>query len=598
MALADWALRAAGLAGTRSDSVRPPAGAVSSPIYNSVPHQPLWPAFEGPSSINLSERNIYAARCIEQIANSISGLPIVAGNVKSRTPRPTTRLQGLLGEAPGGPNPLWSSTKLKRYSVMQYLILGKFAWLHEFDKAGNIVALWPLMAQWLVPVVAGTGSPDYFEKFRYGAMGSPGYREFTPDQITYIWRPSLHDFRQPSSPLALAAWGINIMHMLDQFDHGFLGNGGVPAHMVTTPGFEDKAQRRAFRDQFRRKFGGPQNINKVMFAEYNDDPGEFGSTPSSASVDVKVIGQSQKDSQFDVLRDSRIRDMCVAFGVPLSLLGNSADSKYTNMQTDRDNYWKETISPKLTELADAINLTLGAKLDGINDVCWFDTANVPELRKAPTLPPAEGLQAVDRGYITPDEWRDDLNLPPLPDGAGEKPRELTAVPAPVAEPVPAEDPASTPPPPVRAAAVRVDLLGVVRAQLATELSAAQAEITARLAGKRGGRKRAHASLDLSLAYEPEHWAGRLVSNLGPALRAAGFSDPQIEGWSEDVTEQVREHLHVQQSMQGGFSTEAMMGLLGQQSGQVDAGYVAAALAQIQSGGLAAGDVLTALGGAA
>lgn len=612
MALADIALRIMGAGELRHDSVRPPSGAVSSPTYNAIPHQPLWPGWEGPTSINLAERNLYAFRCIETIANSISGLPIVAGNVKSRAARPSTRMMNLLGEAPGGPNPLWSSAKLMRYAVSQYLILGKFAWLHEYDKQGRIIALWPLMAQWLVPVVAGLGAPNYFEKFRYGSQGSPGYREFTPDQITYIWRPSLHDFRQPEAPLKLAAYGIKIAHLLDQFDDGFLSNGGVPTHLIITPPFDTAPERRSFRDQFRRKMTGVANANKAMFAETENEPGEFGTTSTQQTIDVKVIGQSQKDSQMDVMRSSRIVDMCVNFGVPLSLLGDSSNSKYTNMEVDRDNYWKETIKPKLAELADAINLTLGVRLDGPNDVMWFDTSSVPELRKAPVFTEAGGIAAVAAGVITPDEYREDRGLPPLPDNAGDTVRppllgggkggagtQALAAEAAAGIPVGLPDtaaggsPEAPPVPPLRAVATRVDLMPLVRDQLATELASHRHEIEARLAGKRGGRKRAHAQLDLALAYEVEHWAPRMARNLGPTLRTAGFSDDQIEDWSTDVTEKVYEQLHMQQSVQSTFEPEAYMGLLSH--GGVDAGYLEHGLKQISAGRITGPDFLAALG---
>jgi HK97 family phage portal protein len=607
MGLRDLALRSAGVRARppRATSVRPPAGALESPNFYGTPHQPLWPSFEGATQINLAGRNLYAARCLEKIADSISGLPYQGGNVKSRSARPTTRRMQLLGPAPGGPNPLWSSARLWRYSLIQYLAMGKMAWLNERDDAGRIRAYWPLMAQHLVPVLAAPGGEHYFESYRYGTRGAQGYREFPLDEVTYVYRPSQLDMRQPEAPLRLARQGIEVLRLIDEFDRAFLDNGGVPAHLVITPAFtgEDaRKSRNSFRNQFGRKFGGARNAGKTAFAEFEDEPGDYGQGTPRQTVDVKVIGQSQKDSQMAETRLARIDDMCTALGVPLSLLGISRDSKYTNMTSDRENYWKETIKPFLVDIEDAVN-TATVELDGPLDVGWFDTSGVPELRKPPVLDPAEGIAAVSNRLITVDEWRADRGLPPLPNGEGDKLIDPPAAPEPPAQIAANENdsppaPSADQTPPKRAVAVRTDLLAVVREQLATELAAQRGELEARLAGKRGGRKRAHAQLDLGLAYDREHWQRRIATNLAPGLRAAGYGDVDVTTWSEDITAAVFAQLDGATALADDpFESGQYMGLLGQPA-QLDAAAVQQALVQLAQGDSDAAMVLASFGGGA
>jgi hypothetical protein len=477
------------------------------------------------------------------------------------------------------------------------------------------------MAQHLVPVVAAPGAPGYFEKYRYGTRGTQGFREFSTSDITYIWRPSQKDIRIPEAPLRLAGQAIVISQLLNQFDHAFLSNGGVPAHMVVTPPFEDGKQRRAFRDQFNRKFGGAGNAGKVAFAETISEPGEFGTTTPQASVDVKVIGTTQKDSEINTLRTAKNEEQSIVFGVPLSMLGVSAGSKYTNMQTDRENYWKETIKPYLREFEDHINLSLAPKMDGPKDIGWFDTSSVPELRKAPVFTEGGGINAVAAGLISPNDYRLDRGLPADkdPDMDIARPRPLTLRDTfTVSSTAPGANPDQLPPnpakpdanptvvkkdqaiPPVKAKAVREDLLGIVREQLATELADQRRELQQRLAGKRGGKHRAHAQLNLGLAYDTEHWAQRLSRNLAPSLRAAGLLDGEITEWSQDITEAVHEHLSMTNDMAGAFDTDDYMGKLDQPgrpvSAPVDAGYIESALLQISQGQMEASDVLKAIAG--
>lgn len=567
--LTDVVLRAAGY-GERArpsalQSRRPPPSAITNPTFNGLPHQPLWPAYEGPNAVRVANRNVWAARCIERIAKDISALPFLAGNMTSRTPRPTTAMQQLLGPAPGSPNPMWSAAKLWNYSVRQWLILGKFAWLHEYDDAGRIVALWPLMAQYLVPVVGPVGGTGYFEKFRYGTIGAPGYREFNPDEITYVWNPSDEDVRLPRAPLSLASWGIKVSQLINAYDEAFLSNGGVPAYLVVSPTFENGTERRRFRDQFRRRFGGPANAGKVMFGETDVEPGETGTVPSATqSISVQTIGTSQKDAQMDVLRDNQIVDMCVAFGVPVSLLGASEGSKYTNMANDRVNYYQGTVRGHLSDIEDGVNVALGPRLDGPKDVGWFDTKGVPELRPAPLFTPEQGLAAMLAGAISPNTYREAIHLPPDttdPDMDVARPRPQNANvritdtlggnnPAALAGAQDAtagvgKDLAVNPDStkgavPTQAKAVREDLVGVVRSQLEIELADQRSELLARADGKRGGRKRAHASLDLGLVYDCEHWSERMARNLEPSLRAAGWDDPAE--FSKDITAAVFESI--------------------------------------------------------
>lgn len=604
MALADLALRAAGMRARPSAprSIRPPAGALESPGFYGTPHQPLWPSFEGAGQVELGQRNLYATRSIEKLADMISGLPFQAGNVKTRTVRPTTQMMQLLGPAPGRPNPKWSSQRMWRYLIIQYLTMGKFAVLPELDANGRTVALWPLMAQYLIPVLAPAGSTDYFEGYRYGTRGAQGYREFKLDEVRYVYRPSQLDLRQPEAPLRLARWGIDILRLIDEFDQAFLKNGGVPAHLVVTPAFDNNDSRVAFRDQFRTTFGGPRNAGKPAFAEYTDEQGDYGQGQPRQTVDVKTIGLSQKDSQMAETRHSRIDDMVIAIGVPLSLLGLSRESKYTNMDNDRVNCWRETANPLAGELADNVN-TAFATLDGPLDVGWFDTSDVPEMRKPPVFTEQGGLAAVDDGVITPNEYRADRGLAPVDGGDELRIKPAAAPPAihpPAGEPQQGVDqpPVKTSPTrTVQATAVRTDLLDVVRAQLATELAAQRGELEARRDGKRGGRRKALAAMDLALVYDREHWQRRMATNLAPGLRAAGYGDAAIESFSVDVTAAVLDQLDGQTSAgTTAWEPDGYMLALDRAAVQLDAGMVETVLAQVAGGQHDAAAALALLGG--
>lgn len=393
-----------------------PSGVLTSPTFQTR-NQPLLPENSPEAAIQLAyDRNVYVYRAINVIANNITRLPFRAGRELNGAYRTSSPLARLLGPPPGSPNPLWSPAMAWRYAIAQYLVTGKWAWALEKDKSGRIVGLWPIAVQHLKPVPIDPNSsqrstPQYFSRFEYGTKGTDGYREFLPDDLIYCWRPSLSDPRQPESPLNIAKSEINIMWLLDQYDQGFLQNGGVPAHIIITAPFvgEDADdEREAFRDQFSRKFGGAKNTGTAMFAERELDMGEAGGNPGDPVTVVK-IGQSQHDSDLRDLRNAKIADLVVSMGVPLSILGDSRQAKYENVEADRTTAWRETFHPTMRDLEDLVNIHLAPRLG--DDVGWFETTSVPELRPTPLYSDESAPKLLQVGLIGRSEWRVTRGLP-------------------------------------------------------------------------------------------------------------------------------------------------------------------------------------------
>lgn len=404
-------------------SQRAPAGALSQFTWRVPPGQPLQPKDNGENLIRGGyEGNVYAARCINRIANDVAGMPFRAGDPISNNFSLHAPLAQLLGPAPGSPNLRWSAHALWRYSIAQYLILGKFCWLKEYAPGTKtVVGLWPLPAQYVLPMPAESGN-DYFAKFAVGVRGTVGYFETAPENLVYCYRPSQSDMRQPESPVALATLDLNIATLIGQFDYAFLKNGGVPAYVVRTASFTSDDDRIGFREQFDAKYQGPENAGRVMFYEQDLFAGDDGGYPPDP-FRIEAIGLSQKDSAMPELRASKVADICVAFGVPLSILGDSRVSKFTNMQSDRQNYYLTTILNQARETSDSVNIELAQGLG--REVGWFDTTDVPELRKPRRFADTDGLQLVLAKVIHPDEFRADAGLPPMKD-VGLKPEDVTS----------------------------------------------------------------------------------------------------------------------------------------------------------------------------
>lgn len=566
--------------GTRSSAVpsfraltpKAPAGALAQPVWY-TPNQPVMPDLDGETAIKMGyQRSTYAYRAVNCLASDIAKLPFRAGPLDAvSTERFNLQapLARLLGPAPGSPNPRWSAGMLWRYGLIQYLVLGKLAWVYGKDATGRIDGLWPLQAQHLFPVpnTDGRGS-DYFSHFEYGVRGSVNFREYSLDEVCYLYRPSQLDFLKPESPIEAAAPDINVAHLINQFDAAFLQNGGVPAHMVITPPFATGPDRQSFREQFTSRFGGPSNAGKVMFAERELEPGDGGpSTPDS--VEVKVLGTHQRDSEMAVLRESKVRDLMVALGVPMSMLGDSSGRTFSNAEREAKNYWRGPVMNLVREIQDQVNINVSPKLG--TETGWFDTSGVPELAPDPKFPDdRSALELIAAEVITVDEYRRDKGLPP----AGEvglperKPASQQApvqdshsVPATAEETPRAQGPsqpvsipsqgAGRPAPEIPSTADSGPIQGQARShaappvvermlakQLQESMKAQAASARAKLTGRRGRRAATQSSADPSVLYDTGYWSARLAEELAPALSEMGYTEERTAQASSDVTARV------------------------------------------------------------
>lgn len=350
--------------------------------------------------------NIYVHKAVRRIAEDLSALPFRAGADPSVVHKfnPSAPLARFLGPPPRSPNPIWSARQMWEYAIVQFLVTGRFGWLLERDDAGQIINIWPLVSQYLNPIMADKGDAAYFKGFKYGIPGTSAFTTLGLDDVIYVYRPSAYDVKQPESVLEAARINVSVASMIDQFEYNFYRNNAVPSHLIFTPPFAEPEARRAFQEQFRAEFGGYTNAGKAMFLEsgYGDDYGDAAPSAKEQIV-IQQLGTNAEDAQTTSARDSHIQDISVAFGVPLSVLGDSTHSKFQNADMDERNYWKHTVQPLGFQLVDAVNTQLAPLLG--TEVGWFDYSGVSALTPDKTIKPAEGLPLVLANIMTRDELR-------------------------------------------------------------------------------------------------------------------------------------------------------------------------------------------------
>lgn len=355
--------------------------------------------------------SVFVYRAVQLRAQLLSNLPIRVGADPDK-PNDYDQRAPLLGFLKGNREVAWRT--LMAFSSAQYDVTGRYAWELDRDGIGVPIAPYPLLAQHLFPVPTDSG-PAYFKGFEYVTQSGFASRvkTLTTNQCHYAWRPHHTDFRQPESPLQAASLNIAALTMLDAYTAAFLRNDARPAAVVVHEAFASNEETLNFRNQWYAKHQGPNNAGKPVFVEFEPDEEADGTQSVGGKLDVKSLGLSQRDMQAIQTHREEIRAVLIAYGVPISALGDASERTYDNAGVEGRNLWELTMLPYKNEHEDHINTKL-APIFSSSNVMWFDTSRVKALKDRKF----SGILTPDVLFksVTVNEVRDDLDLPSMDDG--------------------------------------------------------------------------------------------------------------------------------------------------------------------------------------
>lgn len=352
---------------------------------------------------------VYVMRGVQTIANTIAGLEFRAG-MDPMVPQnhdPMAPLAQLLGpatpQAPGGPNPETSSRAFWAWSICQYIVYGRFAWECQLDQK-QIVALWPLVSA-CISAIPTQGGGRFFDSYVY-TTPMAGDIPMKRDQMIYGWRPSITDWRVPETVLSSAKLPIYIAKGLDRYMVKLLQNDMVASTLVVTPVFEEPSARRAWQEQFNTSFSGVDNRGKTIFAEADYDEDDTSGKPL---IQIEKIAQTAIEASLLEISNSAKEEICVALGVPLSLIGNASQRIYANADSEYKNYWTLTVVNLITELQDHINNLLAPRVG--QEVGWFDLSRVAALQPPSIFQAPMIGDVIQTGVATAAQVANVLNIP-------------------------------------------------------------------------------------------------------------------------------------------------------------------------------------------
>ena len=269
----------------------------------------------------------WVRRCIQLRASAVSGLPFDITNERGEVVHPTweVALPGLLWKA---------ETALCVY--------GCAYWLKE--TVGNlVVGLRYLAPQTIEPRYdTAKGIVGYTRR-----VGGSEWR-FLPKDIVAFYEPSPDVEVGPGRPLIKAALSAaSIAYDANAYVSGFFERGAITALLLTVEGNPPDEEMRKLEAWWRQLLRGVRKAWESIAVRASVKPQPIGIAPG-------------KDLDLEALYTSARQQIAVAFGVPQTLIEDSAN--YATAREHRLSFYHETVVPRALWLQGEMNQQLLAPM--------------------------------------------------------------------------------------------------------------------------------------------------------------------------------------------------------------------------------------------
>lgn len=330
--------------------------------------------------------------CIDRRATTIASLPFFAYEQKNgqKELARNSRLYSLLHESP---NSRMSPFEFWRAMMMNHDLRGNA--YARIDRAGDgeALALWPMPADQVTPVVLNDGSMVY--EYRIGA-----------DVAVFAENSVLHLKNLGNGTVGLA----KLEFMRSTTDEAakaqgsagkIFGSGGKPSGVLMV----DKVLTPAQRDAIKLNFAGMADgsASRLFVLE--------------ADMKYQQLSMTPEDQQLLESRNFTVEEICRWFDVPPVLIHHSNVTTWgSGIEQIVDGFYKLTIRPMLVSLEQAVRKRVMTPRQ--RATMGVEFALDALLRGSPTQRAELYAKNVQNGIMTRNECRQLENLPPA-DGADE-----------------------------------------------------------------------------------------------------------------------------------------------------------------------------------
>lgn len=281
------------------------------------------------------------------------------------------------------PSRFMSAFEFRRAMTMQVLLYGNaFAAINK-TRGGELLELIMLEAD---SVSLDLNGPEPIYKTRL-------YGDLTMDQVFHLKAPNTNGM-WGESPVSLCRTSLQLMAAQEDMALKAFSNAGNPKIALVHPGPLSLEARQRIMADYEAKHAGTSNTGKpLVLAE---------------GMRIERISSTLDDAGLQAARQYSVGDVARIYGVPSSYLSETAGPSYGTLEWLSRMYVDACLMPWLQ----CWRAEILAKLAGTGETVAFDTDDLVRPGMAETM--AALRTAVEAGFMTRNEAREELDLAPLP----------------------------------------------------------------------------------------------------------------------------------------------------------------------------------------
>jgi HK97 family phage portal protein len=276
--------------------------------------------------------------CVRAISEDLATLPLnVYENLEKRGKRKATdhRLYRVLHDSP---NPFMTSVTFREALNFHRLLTGNaYAWI-EYDRAGNVKAIWPLRPD--MTSVERDGNV-----LRYTTRTEDGKAEVTFLDWEILHVPGMGwDGIRGFSPVALARESFGLTAAAHEFGARYYGNGAQPGVVLEHPARLDPDVGKRIAESWASAHQGLANSHRAAVLE--------------EGMKVSKVGIPPDESQFIETRKFQVEEICRWFRVPPHKIASLDRATFSNIEQQSIEYVVDCLRPQAVKIEQEFNRKL------------------------------------------------------------------------------------------------------------------------------------------------------------------------------------------------------------------------------------------------
>ncbi len=330
---------------------------------------------------------VYAAIRIR--AEALVRVPWQASRLRPDGSRDLLSITHPLQQLLDRPNPWLSGAELRRATETYLCLWGRAFWSIEPSEANGRLEIWPLRPD-RVDVLPGQGPRGpYIRGYRY--RGQARDVLYLPEEIEFFQYFNPLQDRTGFSPVAPLRLSADMGWDALRYNRNTFRNGAIPDYILLADQELTDTQAQEFYRRWEDRFRGPDRPHRPAIV--------------SSIRDIRPLAFNQREMEFIEGLRWTVKDVSKVYGVPETMLAELQHATLANMEALERWFWRSTVIPEATMLADRISASLVAKLGFPGYQVEFDFSGIEALSEGEDQRLKREAEYLDRGVLTINEIR-------------------------------------------------------------------------------------------------------------------------------------------------------------------------------------------------